>query len=217
MTGEARCLGRTRCHELAAVVTNVVMALAREHAAGDLVSLADLERICALVQKGTISLDDAFRRHAETCRQEHARPKGNVGARSNPFQRMMVRPFETLLVGADAPFPRHYLPNYFDFLEKALGDHLGKYEDQCRAIIQALLVVHGNNLTWDHFYADQRTLKAMTAALGTIARVLGTPEGHKVWHTCLVRPLGEHAAPSIPGTEQIRRSLLDTARGLSAN
>ncbi|TAN62639.1 MAG: hypothetical protein EPN20_10745 [Magnetospirillum sp.] len=216
MSGDSSCSGRTRCHELAAVVTKVVLALAREHADKDMVSLADLERICALVCKGTISLDEAFRRHAETCRQEHSRPKGNVGARSNPFQRMMVRPFETLLVGEHAVFPRHYLPNYFEFLGRALGGELEKYETHCRSIIQALLVVHGNNLTWDHFYADQRTLKTMAAALAILERYLTSPEGTTAWHTCLVRPVGEHPAPSIPHTDQVRRAIQDTARGLAA-
>ncbi|MBC7907977.1 MAG: hypothetical protein H7Y60_14700, partial [Rhodospirillaceae bacterium] len=143
-------------------------------------------------------------------------PKGNVGARSNPFQRLIVRPFETLLTGDPPGFPRPLLANYFEFIEHAMGQERDAFERDCRAIIQALLVVHGNNLTWDHFYGDTRTLKALHAALKRITHVLSTPEGQKSWHTMLTRPVGDTPAPTIAQTNQLRQALLETHRGLSA-
>jgi hypothetical protein len=216
MDGASGCHGSTRCHELAAVVTNVVMTLARERAANGLVSLADLERIASLVRHGTISLDDAFRHHEEACRRDHTRPKGNVGARSNPFQRLMVRPFEQMLLGDPPGFPRPCLPNYFGFLDHAFGERLEPFERHSRAIVQALLVVHGNNLTWDHFYGDQRTVKTLKSALKLLTHVLASAEGQRTWHACMVRPVDAHPAPTIPQINQVRLMLLDTGRGLAA-
>ncbi|MBI2236724.1 MAG: hypothetical protein HYU60_07240 [Magnetospirillum sp.] len=216
MDGASGCRGSTRCHELAAVVTNVVMTLARERAESGFISVVDLERIAALVRRGTISLDDAFRHHEEACRRDHTRPKGDVGARSNPFQRLMVRPFEQMLVGDPAAFPRHYLPNYFGFLGQAFGARLEPFESHSRAIVQALLVVHGNNLTWDHFYADQRTVKTLKSALKLMTHVLGSAEGQRLWHASLVRPVDAYPAPTIPQANQVRLALLETGRGLAA-
>ncbi|MGE5504300.1 MAG: hypothetical protein ACM31L_07730 [Actinomycetota bacterium] len=210
------CRGSTRCHELAAIVTNVIMTLARERASDGMLSIGDLERITALVGQGTIALDDAFRRHEEQCRRDHTRPKGNVGARSNPFQRLLVRPFEHLLTGDKPVFQRGWLPNYFEFATHALGDRYDGLDRHCKAIIQALLVIHGNNLTWDHFYGDQRTLKTLAGAMKVLTHFLGTPEGQHGWHASIIRPVGELPAPSVPQANQVRQALIETARGLAA-
>ena len=102
------------------MVVKVATALLREHAVDGKLDLADVERILDLIGRGTMSLDEAFRLQEEKCTKEHSRPKGNVGARSNPFQRLMVRRFETLLTGSPPgtppAFPRPLLANYFEFL-----------------------------------------------------------------------------------------------------
>jgi hypothetical protein len=210
------CQTATRCHEVAAIVTKVVMALVRERAVDGQVSLEDIERVVQLLNRGTIALDETFRHHQELCRHDHTRPKGNIGARSNPFQRLMVRPFEHLLSGEHTVLQRAYLPHYFEFLEHALGERFEAFERHSRAIIQALLVVHGNNLTWDNFYADQRTIKTLHGALKVLAHYLGSAEGQRVWHGCMVRPAGDLPAPTIPQINQIRHALLETAHGLAA-
>ena len=208
--------GKRRCHELAVVVTDVIMTLARERARGGAVALDDIERIANLVGGGTMLLDTAYVRQEEACRKDHSQPRGNIGARSNPFQRLMVRPFEHLLAGESAVFQRGYLANYFEFLEHAFDKRLAPFERHCRAIIQALMVVHGNNLTWDHFYGDARTIKTLGGALKLLAAYLDSQEGQRIWHACLVRPTPEMPQPSIAQIDQIRHALLETARGLAA-
>lgn len=208
--------GKRHCHEMAMVVTDVIMTLAREKARDGAVSLGDIERIAQLVSGGTMLLDSAYARQEEACRKDHSQPKGNIGARSNPFQRLMVRPFEHLLAGESAVFQRGYLNNYFEFLEHAFEKRLEPFERHCRAIIQALMVIHGNNLTWDHFYADGRTVKTLNGALKLLTAYLSGHEGQRVWHACLVRPTPEIPQPSITQVDQIRLALLETARGLAA-
>ncbi|MBX9633452.1 MAG: hypothetical protein K2X44_00600 [Magnetospirillum sp.] len=210
------CTGTRACHATSKIVINIVIALLREHAVDGKLDLAEVERILELISRGTVSLDETFRLQEERCRKDHNRPKGNVGARSNPFQRLAVRPFETLLAGNPPIFPRPLLAHYFEFVEYAMGSEREPMERDCRAVIQALLVVHGNNLTWEHFYSDKRTLKLLHIALKRITHVLSSPEGQKAWHTLMVRPAGDTPAPTIGQTNQLRQALLETHRGLSA-
>lgn len=212
----ASCSSTRSCHSISNIVVKILMTVLRDHAVDGKLNLADVERILGLIGRGTVSLDDAFRLQEDRCSKEHSRPKGNVGARSNPFQRLMVRPFETFLAGAPPDFPRPLLANYFEFLEHAMGQERDALERDCRAIIQALLVVHGNNLTWDHFYSDVRTLKLLHIALRRITHVLSTPEGQRMWHSLMGRPAGDVPAPTISQTNQLRQALLETHRGLSA-
>ncbi len=201
---------------MAMIVSDVILTLARERARNGVVSLHDLERVAALIRSGSMVLDAAFTHQEESCRKFHQLPKGNVGARSNPFHRLMVRPFEQLLTGDGAVLPRGYLPNYFEFLGHALEKRLEAFERHCRTIIQALMVVHGNNLTWDQFYADPRTIKALQGALKLLRAYLEGPEGQRVWHGCMMRPVGDLPQPAVGQVTHIRQVLLETARGLEA-
>lgn len=214
--GEQSCSGARACHAISAIVIDIVHALILDRAVDGKVDVADLDRLLGLVRRGTVSLDNAYRAQEDKCRKEHSRPKGNVGARSNPFQRLIVRPFEHLLVGEPPGFPRPLLPNYFDFIEKALGHDREPLERDCRAIIQALLVVHGNNLTWDHFYSDPRTLKALHAALILVVKALASAEGQREWHHLMSRQVGDHPAATLAQLAVVGEALLETHRGLSA-
>jgi hypothetical protein len=212
------CAGREtrRCHDMAMTVADMIITLAREKAKEGAVALSDIERIANLVGGGTMLLDGAYAKQEEACRKVLMQPKGNIGARSNPFQRLMVRPFEHLLAGQEAVFQRGYLNNYFEFLEFAFEKRLEPFERHCRSIIQALKVVHGNGLTWDHFYADPRTIKTLHGALKLLVAYLSDHEGQRVWHACLIRPTPEMPQPAIGQIDQIRTALLETARGLAA-
>jgi hypothetical protein len=210
------CSGSRACHAISAIVVDVVQALIRERAVNGKVDVTDLERMLSLVRRGTLSMDAAFLAQEDRCRKEHSRPKGNVGARSNPFQRLMVRPFEHLLFGSPPPFPRALLPNYFDFLDRAAAAEQAAWEQICRAIIQALLVVHGNNLTWDHFYSDDRALKTLRTALNRIGRLLTTADGAQLWQKYMMRPVGDHPPPTAAQLKEVRQALLETQRGLSS-
>ncbi len=204
-----------RCHALTATVADLVVTLARERAIDGVVSLDDLERIALLVRRGTITLDEALRAHESGCRQHMLKPKGNVGARSDPFQRLMVRPLEQLLAGDPPPLPRPYLAHYAEYLGHAFGKRRDHFERHCRAIIQALLVVHGNNLTWDHFYGDPRTVKALHAALQVVAHHLQSLEGRRIWYALMARPAGDLPALPLARIEEVMTLLLNTHRGLA--
>ncbi len=216
MDQPSECTAAIRCHALAATITDLVLTLVRDRAVDGKVALDDIDRIGDLMRRGTITLDEALKAHEDRCRKHLLQPKGNVGARSNPFQRLMVRPFEQLLAGDPAVLARPYLANYFEYLEHAFGKRLDNFERHCRGIIQALLVIHGNNLTWDHFYADPRTVKTLAAALQLMVHSLHTPEGQRIWYGCMARPVGDH--PTLPARtiDEVMSMLMHTHRGLSA-
>lgn len=192
------------------------MAVLRDHAVDGKVNLSDVERILSAIGRGTMSLDESYRAQEDRCRKEHSRPRGNVGARSNPFQRLVVRPFESLLAGDNPALPRPYLPNYFAFVAHAVAEEREALERDCRAVIQALLVVYGNNLTWDHFYSDPRTLRLLHKALRMIAHTLSSADGLRIWQHLMSQRVGELPPPPQDSTNRIRDVLLETHRGLSA-
>lgn len=208
------CSTNRACHAISGVVLDVVQTMLRELSVDGKVDLAAAERLIGLIRRGPMTLDSAFAAQEEKCRTQHFKPKGNVGARSNPFQRLMVRPLEPLLGDV---LPRPLLPHYFQFVDAALGPAARDELDRdCRALIQALLVVHGNNLTWDHFYGDARSIKILRRALSIIASVLGQPHGPTMWRKHLGRPLGDVPALGAEQLDRILDTLLQTHHGLAA-
>lgn len=199
---------------MAMIVTDVILTLARENASDGMVALSDLERLVALIRGGGMVLDSAYLYQEDSCRKFHQIPRGNVGARSDPFQRLMVRPFEHLLAGENQELSRAYLPHYFEFLDRALGKQREVFDRQCRSIVQSLLVLHGNTLTWDHFYADARTAETLQAALKLLVDYLGSAEGQQIWLACMMRPVADLPQPSLAQVTRIRQVLRDTAKGL---
>jgi len=207
---------RPGCRDVAQVLMEVVLTLARERAEDGRIALDSLERIAVLVTQGNLLLDETFARQQELCRQAHTKPRGAIGSRTNPFQRLMVRPFEHLLAGECTVFQRVYLAHYFEFLGFAFDGRLERFEAHCRSIVQALKVVHGPALTWEQFYADPRTVRALQAALSVMVGYLDTLEGQRVWVATLIRPASDQPQPSLEQIAQIRRALVETARGLDA-
>lgn len=208
------CVNNRACHAISSVVLDVVRALLRERSVNGKVDLADVDRLIALVRRGPMSLDPAYAQQEERCRAQHSKPKGNVGARSNPFQRLMVRPLEPLL---GQVLPRPLLAHYFAFVDVALGPAARDELDRdCRALIQALLVVHGNNLTWDHFYGDSRSTAILRRALAIITSILAQPHGPAMWRNHMGRPVGDTPAPQAEQLKTILDCLLQTHHGLAA-
>lgn len=197
------------CQAISTVVLEVVRTLLHDLAVDGKVDIDAVDRLLTLVHRGPVALDAAYGAQEDRCRKIHSRPRGNVGARSNPFQRLMVRPLEPLLGQA---LPRDLLPNYFTFLDQALGPHRATLDSDCRSVIQALLVVHGANLTWDHFYADIRALNILERALAHVRAAADSPAGRELWH----RHLGPTAAHPRVQADTILETLVRTHRGLAA-
>jgi hypothetical protein len=211
--GEASDCARRNCYDVASVVSDVLERLLRETARDGMVRVEDAVKILKLVGRGTYELDVAFDGQEKACRQKFQPGRGKASSRDNPFRRLMVRPFETLLTGEPPAYPRAFLANYFDVLEAACGDKYSEYDRHSRAILQNLLVVHGHNLVWDTFYAEARTTQILAHALRRVLRFIETPTGQWVWVQAMSKPSPSGARPSAEHTDRIRDTLHHTLRG----
>ncbi|WP_068436732.1 hypothetical protein [Magnetospirillum sp. XM-1] len=195
------------------MVSGVLERLLRETARDGLVRVEDAIKILKLVGRGTYELDVAFDSLEKACRLRFQPGRGKASSRDNPFRRLMVRPFETLLSGEPPAYPRPFLGNYFEVLEAACGDKYAEYDRHSRAILQSLLVVHGHNLVWDTFYAESRAAQVLAHALRRLLRFLDTPPGQWVWVQAMSKPSPTGARPSAEQTDRIRETLQHTLRG----
>lgn len=201
------------CYDVADVVSGVLERLLREISRDGRVKIEDAIKILRLVTRGTYELDVAFDSQQKTCRQRFLPTRGKASSRDNPFRRLMVRPFETLLSGDPPSYPRSFLSNYFEVVEAACGDKYPEYDRHSRAVLQTLLVQHGHNLIWDTFYAEGRSMQILAHALRRRLRFVETPTGQWVWVQAMSKPAPTGARPSAEQTDRIREALLHTLRG----
>jgi len=214
-TTSQTCTGSGQsCYKVAAVVTDLMERLLRETAEGGMVRLDDALKIMKLVGRGTYELDLAFDAQEKNCRQGFGPQRDKASSRNDPFHRLMVRPFETLLSGDPAPYPRPFLGNYFEVLEAAYGEKYTEYDRHSRAQLQALLVAHGHNLSWDTFYAEARVSQILVHALRRLLRFLETPAGQWVWVQSMSRQIPSGARPTVEQSDLVREALGYTLRGL---
>ncbi|MDO8605030.1 MAG: hypothetical protein Q7R40_00705 [Phaeospirillum sp.] len=214
-TQQTGCAAKDRkCYQAATIVSDVLERLLRETSREGMVRVEDAVKIMRLVGRGTYELDVAFEHQEKKCRQDLAPARNKASSRTDPFRRMMVRPFETLLNGDQPPYPRPLLGNYFDVLEAAYADKYTEYERASKALMQALLVSHGNNLEWDAFHGEPRVSQIMVHALKRLLRFLDSPTGQRAWLTTMSRPAPNGLRPSAEQTDSIRDVLSHTVRGL---
>ncbi|MBI3444836.1 MAG: hypothetical protein HY055_05650 [Magnetospirillum sp.] len=205
--------GGSGCYQVAAVVSDVLERLLRETSREGMVRVEDAIKILKLVGRGTYELDVAFEAQEKNCRQRFQPGRGKASSRDNPFRRLMVRPFETLLTGEPPPYSRAFLGNYFDVLEAAYGEKYGEYDRHARAILQNLLVVHGHNLGWETFYAEARASQILAHALRRLLRFLEGPAGQRAWLQFMSRPAPTGERPHAEQVDRIRDVLGHTMRG----
>ena len=201
------------CYQVAAVVSDLLERLLRETARDGLVRVEDAIRILKLVGRGTYELDLAFEAQEKACRQALAPRRDTASSRANPFRRLMVRPFETLLGGEPAFLPRPLLVNYFTVVETALADKYAEYDRHSRSLLQALLVNHGHNLNWEVFYAEPRVGQILAHALKRLMRFLETPPGQWVWVQTMSRQAPSGLMPTVEQSDAVREALVHTLRG----
>jgi hypothetical protein len=203
-----------KCYQAAAIASELLERLLRETARDGMVKLDDAVKIIRLIGRGTYELDVAFEHQEKKCRADLLPSRDMASSRNNPFRRMMVRPFETLLNGDPAPYPRPLLNNYFEVLETAYGEKYGEYDRHSKALLQGMLVSHGHNLQWDRFYSEPRVAQIMSHAVKRLVRYLESPGGQRSWLTAMSRPAPTGLRPSAEQVDTVQQSLMHTARGL---
>ncbi len=204
------------CRALTGVVLGLVEALLREQASGGSIAVEDMVRVLRYVASGTAELDSVFNAQEQRCRRSLAGARGDASSRSDPFKRLMVRPFETLLGGDEPLFPRRFLGNYFEVLKAALGPRFDQYGAFCREVFQRLQVMYGHSLTWEMFYAEPKVGQLLAHALRKLLAFLDTPAGQWVWLQAMTQQLASGEQPTAEQAAIVRGVLETTLRGLSS-
>jgi hypothetical protein len=205
------------CRALTTVVLGVIEALLRDKATDGTITVEDAIRVLRYVGSGTAELDSVFTAQEQRCRRSLAGARGDASSRSDPFKRLMVRPFETLLGGEPPVFPRRFLCNYFEVLKAAFGPRFDQYDSFCREVFQRLHVAYGHSLTWEVFYAEPKISQLLIHALRKLLAFLDTPAGQWVWLQAMTQRLGTGEQPTADQAAIVRGILETTLRGLSAD
>lgn len=206
---------RTRpCFGVVGLFADVVGRLAEERARDGMLGLDEVKRILAMVCGGSSPLARALEGQESRCRKAFRPSAHHASSRNDVFRRLMVRPFETLLEGSPAVFPRHFLPNYFEVVEAAFGDKLGHYEQRSREIFQDMLVRYGNDLAWDVFFADPRVRAVMSHGLTRLMGYIEGPAGQWAWLTAMSRANVDGAKPTSAQADLIKQTLATTCKAL---
>lgn len=142
--------------------------------------------------------------------EEPIAPPDRMFSRSDPLKRLLVRPFEHLLGGADPTFPRLFLPNYFEAVAAVGGGQWPSQARQCRAILRDLFATHGSALNWDHYYDDPRSAAILARMLAPVAQALATPDRRAVFIATLCQPV-EGAELPATAAETLARVLAAAA------
>jgi len=201
------------CRKLAHGILTTAEARLTEKAQGGTITLADVREVFARLLVPSSEQDNRFSSAEEHCRHLlwHRDDETN---RKDPFRRLMVRPLEGLFDHRSEGISRHFLHNYFQFLEIMFADSLGEYEHRCRVVLQSLRVAHGKQLTWETFYADPHTARILSHALRRLITFIESPTGQWAWPHTISRPDPDGYAPSPAEAETVLAALRDTWRGL---
>lgn len=158
----------------------------------------------------------------DTAVQHQPEPQGltphwkreDATCRKDPFRRLMVWPLEQLMEHQPPEVSRGFLDHYFQFLNILFADEFEKYERRCRMVLQALRSVHGQQLTWDAFYADPRAERILAHALRHLVTFLDSPTGRWAWPHTVSRPGHNGHTPTPEEAEHVIHALRNVWRSL---
>ncbi|MBF0561990.1 MAG: hypothetical protein HQL37_08200 [Alphaproteobacteria bacterium] len=204
------------CRSGAAIALNVLRDLLPDVARDGFVSLADVDRLIDRVCLGTVELDLALSAHQRICLATQAKQQGRIGFRSEPLQRVLVRPFEGVFFAEPPAFDRKFLPIYFEAAAQLIGPAFPDLDNECKDIIQAMLAIHGPRLSWEAFYAAPRTVDLMARAIAAMSVNLEGSEGAARWLTLMLKPASDGGIPTENQLMEVRDLLLSVHRGLKA-
>jgi hypothetical protein len=191
-----------------------------------MVSLADIDRTIALLERGTIELDRAYaathNNSVEDAEQsllaiaeaeiEEERDNGaqqnRIGMRSDPIHRLLALPIEPMFYSDPPTFQRKYLSAYFATARQLIGPRFISFDAECKAIIQSMLSQHGNKLTWDIIYAEPRTISLMRRTFSALAGKLKDPRGSASWNEMMAQPAADGTQPSTDRIFDVREAIL---------
>ena len=226
--------GRAAASLVLKVLRGVLSGLAKD----GMVSLADIDRAIALIERGTIELDKAYeathKRSLEAAEQsllaiaeaeiEEEKDTGNsgnqgggrFGMRSDPLHRLLALPLEKMFYAKPPTFERKFLSAYFATARQLIGPQFISYDAECKAIIQSMLSVYGQKLNWDVVYAEPRTVALMRRTFGAMAGKMSDGKGAETWFERMAQPASDGTRPTEEQIAEAREIILTFWRTLPA-
>lgn len=221
--------GRAAASLVLKVLRGVLGGLAKD----GMVSLADIDRAIALIERGTVELDKAYeathKRSLEAAEQsllaiaeaEIAEEKdpgtkqsGRFGMRSDPLHRLLALPLEKMLYAKPPTFERKFLSAYFATARQLIGPQFIAYDSECKSIIQSMLSVYGQKLNWDVVYAEPRTIALMRRTFGAMAGKMSDGKGAETWFERMAQPAADGTRPTEEQIAEARETILTFWRTL---
>ena len=188
-----------------ALAETVVMAFIdrlrhEAEASGGALTLADLDRLADEFHTKSAALRQAFEQTFEAYGRARERAKFTQN-RKYPFDRLLVRRFESLLArGSGHGIPRRVLPGFFMAVEMMLGRQiLEAYQEHCRAIVERISQAQGGKFAWPDLYADAEATTLAIDALAAMATYFADYDKRARWFLTVVNghlgPAGANVSP----------------------
>jgi len=165
---------------------------------GGTLSLADIENLDSEFERRTTELETLFEKSFE----EYARMFGMPGPeerRGQPFDRLIVEPFEKMFTGPGGTPPekggisRRVLPGYFMAVNLMMGpDAASEFRGRAQEIFDRVHPGKRDKLDWRPFLRDSEAQELRTDALVAMAVHFANPDKRAKWFVDLVN---NHLAP----------------------
>jgi hypothetical protein len=220
--------GRAAASLALRVLRGVLAGLAKDGK----VSLADIDRTIALLERGTVELDRAYARtdsvsnaqqsllaiaEAEIEEEKEVGQQPNrFGMRSDPVHRLLALPLEKFFYMKPPPFERKFLSAYFSATRTLIGPQFIAHDAECKAIIQSMLPKHGKDLSWEIIYAEPRTITLMRRIFGTMTTKFANPKTLATWNEMMAQPAADGVTPTMEQIDNARETILAFFRALPA-
>ena len=202
----------THCMDIVALTTASIRRAIQNCVNCEQVSMDDICRILSDVVKPDHDIANILNSRPPPCSQINA--PSAFPHRPDPFLRLMVQPFESLLQGDPPLFPRRYLPNYFKVLECAGCDWIDNVRQICIVIHSGLSPTHGIYVDWADYYADPGVRRIQTHSLRNLITYLDRPIGRRLWQGAMQAPIRDGTSPSQEQAQHVWDALHETWRAL---
>ncbi|MGE5503257.1 MAG: hypothetical protein ACM31L_02430 [Actinomycetota bacterium] len=203
------------CETLATTIATAVEALAAEQAADGVITMDKLRRILRGVTGEHSALGRTLHAQEARCRVAF-RPNVEVTKRSDPYRRLVTRPVEHLLTGDSPAYPRSFLPNYFEVVDKALDAKAGHVRDHAQAIWHGLRLKHSHDAVWDAFFADPRTGRLLVHVVRRVARFVDSAAGQWTWPLIMSKPGTDGRSPTTQQTDKLWAAIRLSSQGIGS-
>jgi hypothetical protein len=222
--------GRAAASLALKILRGVLGSLAKD----GMVSLADIDRAIALMERGSVDLDRAFegaqKRSSEAAEQavlavaqaeieeekEGAKQQGRFGMRSDPLHRILALPLEKMFYAKPPTFERKFLSAYFSITRQLIGPQFVAHDAECKAIIQSMLQMHGQKLDWETVYVEPRSINLMRRVFGALTTKLSDEKNLPLWMDRMIQPATDGTKPTEAQVHEIREIILAFFHALPA-